>query len=600
MKRLLILAISVLVLLSSCFIFNWKSTEWEGDLSDMTEGLYILTVEQSGRDVVFKGQVADAKRAALIAALPDGAECSPPDEIFGWMSPTFADDPIQTYNYTPKSEIMFPVGRKTVTADFYADREVSYDTDTEKRIDTNTNPVVQVRVSLEDIANDWNRDWLSTDHFNDAEDAQYKNDMNGVRGLVADNYRDANSGNGYIKVSLTLADYDLTDTEEPGDQEFGFQNSAPFGYGYSKVAWIPADDWIPVIIAEKGITISTESVYGGVPFVITLQLEAGTALGSGVSIPLDSQYGTFYLNNGNYYTTDTETGIHTWKIVYTTDTSYAYTEYDESGKWVYYVPAPYIGDHYSYLTYGDVWSQVHFYYYGYATTLNYADFENGFTWYDGSDSAVGELTKEVADTYHPWYGTYMDNTYNNWATGPLEDDMGITAGLSAAGGVLGTGSGGTLSASYDPYRWDALIVPDVNLWDIFYNSSGSSYDSTGFYGTVSLTFDLYYDLDFNYNDYFSVEIERWAQQYNYETGKYEWYSYWQTLETFYGPLCVSENNGWATKSYQLNSYIDTCYTYDAYYTFYGPEQRIRLKFFTDSAGSGRGVFIDNLKIMTVE
>ena len=145
MKRLGILAILVLVLFSSCFISNWESTRWEGDLSDMTEGLYNLTISQSGKNLVFTVQVNDEKLAELIADLDDDEEFTPPDEIFVWMNPTFVDGDNHIYN--GMSNIMFPVGRKTVGADFYSDSTVEYDTDGVTRLDANTNTSVQIVVN---------------------------------------------------------------------------------------------------------------------------------------------------------------------------------------------------------------------------------------------------------------------------------------------------------------------------------------------------------------------------------------------------------------------------------------------------------------------
>ena len=543
MKRLLLLVLPVVLILSSCFWNNYSN--WDGSLEGK-EGLYNLEIKQDGKDLVFTVQVNDEKYGELLAGLKSGETFTPPSELFIWMAPTFGnfygggEDGTQGNPYR-----MFPVARKKITPAFFADSEVA-ETGT-----VNTNPKTEIRVNLARLANDWNMDWLRPEHF----DGQSDDDMNGVYGFAADNYFE--TWDEWISTSIKSADGNTTTF-------FRFQKSRPLGTGYSPAASILGNDWVPVTIAAEGLRISSEYIFGGEPFTVTLKLVNDDTLSGSIFIPAED-YGSFELTAYNVHeSSDIADKLYIWKISYETadlvdGDPWSHGVEDSDG--IIRLRAPAISYNHSL---GYSWYSAWFHYMGYPERLFSTDFEAGFN----LAGSVGGVFNQRVETSHPYGGTIPDSG-NNWGTGASP----VGYGGGASGQVLGTGSGGTISNYYDNWRNDTLELPAVN------------YSSHTFFGqSVYVSFDLYKNLDFNWSDSFCVEIELWDSY--WDGSEYIYYPYWSEVQSWWGPKDVSGNNGWSRVTLELGNYL---FTVDK-------QHKIRLRFTSDGYNTSDGVYIDNFSV----
>lgn len=525
--------------LSSCFLMGPDYGDWNGKMEG-TEGLYLLELTQSGKDLVFTVSLDTAKYAEASQA----KGFYPPEELFFWIAPTFRDDDSSKgVSWLPHQ--MYPVGRQLIREGFLEGTAS-----------------IEVRVNLEGLANDWNRWWLQPYQLDGDDGMGSGDDMNGVYALVADNYgRDDGWGE---PSTLSLDEGDAA--------SFQFNSSRPMGIGYSNTAARLEDDWLPVVLTSEGLWISTANIYGGTLFELRLKLPENAPLGSD-TIPLDGTSYTVQLGSVNAYSEEgTE---YAWRIqLEPQDYSGVDGEFIDG---VIHLIAPPIG--WYQLNYR--WYWVHFNYRGFPRNLFQTDFS--------SDYALdGELGS----------GQYLERdpeADNNWGIAEV-GSLPVQPGMRVEGKVLGLGAGGNPALNYGPNREDSIILPAVDYWSLFYNEDGSlknPYSPT----EVHLTFDLYKNLDKDWSDVFSIEIERFYWQWNGED--YEVVSYWEPVESWYDSRQAFDNNGWVQHTTRIESYYFT--VMDVWSSIYVPqEHRIRLHFRSNGWNHAEGVYIDNLAVRIVE
>ena len=547
MKKVMASTLSVLVLLllSSCFLMGPDFGDWDGELEG-TEDLYNLVITQDGKDLVLTVSLDSAKYAE--AAAKDNFY--PPEELFFWMSPRFKSDPgDRGSNWNPYE--MYPVARKQVLPEFL------------------TGATMVVRVSLERIASDWNRWWLQPYQFDGDEDANpddpyawQGDDMDGVFALVSDNYALDN-------------DWDTVSTLTPDSgypSDFRFINSRPMGTGYSNTAARLDDAWIPVILTPEGLRISSNEIYGGSIFEIQLKLPDGDSIGSdSVFLPGGNQTLSLNASNG----TLVDTNEYLWRIVYE-PSDYMGTDGGVDVDGVIHLIAPVI---YWY----DInfrWYWTNFEYRGTANKLFETDFTSGL---DLGGAVGGSWTMEP-----------LTVEGSNWGIADI-GVLPIQPGLNVTGNVLGLGAGGDPINFYDPNRSDSLVLPAHDYYSEVLDGYGNPI--TGSNPTeVYVSFDIYKNLDSSWSDMFIIEFETFESYWDgYE---YVEYSVWNHIESWSGPKDFSDDNGWRRHTTRIYPYY---LQYQGEYgSWYGRQQRIRLRFQSDGWNNAEGVYLDNLVVFTVE
>lgn len=537
MKRLVLLVLLVPVLLSSCFIFGPGYEDWNGDLEGI-EGLYDITVEQSGSDLIIKVRVNDAAYGELLADLDEGEEFVPPSELFFWMAPVF-ENSIEDYNY------IYPVARKRITDAFFADSNNDGDND---------NPEISVTVKLSKLAADWNIHWLETYRF----DGDGGDDMSGVYVFAADNYTEFN-------------EWQFTDIplKEGGIESFKFEKSRPIGLGYSLADAI-IDEWTPVTLSQDGLYIDRYYVFGGSAFEITLKIPENESFGAPLNLPTES--GSYPLDENNTYEVTEEGKRFVWRIIYEPQ-GYGQTV---DGENVIHVAGPWPGWYSFDTSYGWMWYSVNFEYKGYANELFSTGFEDSWnlTGYGG-----GSLTRDTIA--HPDAGYIVSPESNNWTLGALPSTVKLYGNVSET--VLGLGAGGDITQPYDYYRNDVIEFPAYDYYSEYQGAVDAIY----------VVFNLYKNLSMDWWDALYLEIERkvyYASNNLVET-------YWDTLASWTGPVDLYYNNGWEDAMIQIYDYNTG--NYDQYWDTQSGEQKLRLRFYSNSWSNAEGVYIDNLQVLLV-
>jgi hypothetical protein len=324
---------------------------------------------------------------------------------------------------------------------------------------------------------------------------------------------------------------------------YSFDYNRPAGNGYSNLRTYPNADetWATFTLMGEGLFRSHDNVLGESPFFINLNAY-NSPLGAN-QIHLSNGYGTdVYLDATNNVDSlsDEPNEEYVWKLEF--------------------VAAPGADPDTVYITGAtpDTWFNMNydwfysdFYYIGIPTYVLRTDFDSDHLGFD----PFSDLT------YSPAAG-------NNWHI--AEPDAGVQPLNAVAGNqVLGIGDP-DINSNYADMRNDTLTFPAQDLYTASNNGSKE----------IWVSFRARVEMDYNWNDRVIFEME------------IPMYSDWYWMNSLEGPLdtwMLQQNNGWTT--YEFSIWPGD---FDS-----GNLQSFRLRFESDDWSNYPGVYIDDLKIYTL-
>jgi hypothetical protein len=392
------------------------------------------------------------------------------------------------------------------------------------------NTSFSVSVDLAGLARNGNIWWLSEYNF----DETSMEKMVGCHVFMSDGYS-----------------YEWGNVDFGSGNNFYFENNRPSGAGYSNLREFPDTDlgesWTTFTLLGEGLYRNQDTALGGEPILITLQLSYDDIGGNYVemNVPGHGSSILLYSADADVALSDPANKKYVWKVNVCNTADADPLTIDADGAFSN-----------SWISVQYLWMYTDFYYLGEPVAYAFkTDFDSNHESvpYPTFDP-VTDLTKDPA----------IDN---NWHIGQL-DAADQPNGASATNWVLGLGSPG-LNDDYIGYRDDSIIFPEVDYSAL--TSGGEE---------LKISFNIRKDLDFQWWDSVSIEIER-------NNG-----TYWDQIDSFWGPLeqwSIGQNNGWTNYETTIWSYLIES----------GTNQRIRLRFNSNDWGEASGVFIDDLKIFTI-
>ncbi len=408
-----------------------------------------------------------------------------------------------------------------------------------------------VDIDLARYARDWNIGWLDETNFDGDADIYFQNDMRGCYVFMSDGYAEWDEyyygGDDYYYSYKGFAN-------SPWD--FGFSSSRPSGLGYSDVEKYPDnsedEEWIAFTLLGEGLYVSKSDVLGGEVVRIALQIREDQSFTNSVS--MTGYYDNFILDLDNNNDTNSTDDTIIWDLVFEPESSIYDTPTIDGD--ILHLEAS--KEQSFELRWNGEWQINNFYYLGSPSLYMATDFDGMDTVLSGN---IGSGSSDFVPTtdYLDWpvYGN-PDNDYNNWIIDIPDEIYWPESGNP--GNVLGLGN---LSVNdyYDSNRNDLLTFPE--------------YSYPVDQGSIILAFDYYKDFDWNWYD--SVTVEGWNG------------SYWEWINNISGPLeqwQLQETNGWSSGQF--------------YFSPIGAPQQIRLRFNSNDWDENVGIFIDNIKILTLE
>lgn len=547
--RLLLLAVPVVLLLSSCFLLGLS----ESAIEQMQ--IYNLEVTQNGKWVTMKVTFNEDELRPLLENFFKTVEQRNSEgdfeevvintydftqDIYFWLEPKIQN---QYWSY------FYPVARQAVQVPFTAAEALELMGDGESPIELDFE--VTVKINLAKLAEESRAGLLygifSPDNTNSR--------LEGFSVIMADGYT-----------------YDWESTEIDGKYiEFG-DGKVMAGLGRSNLVDY-SEDFTDFNVESAGLYMPYD-VYGGQEYILKLVLASGETLENPVDFLRNfaDEY-DFDETNCNAALSDPGNGIYLWTVIFDhglgdpANNNFVDLTGDPGDEINYIYPGEKYSSFVMRLERPAYWAlETWCYYQGTKIVLYTQDFEDSVV-NDGmldTESGTGRTTEEYWG-YNPDYGYYdyftPDNAANNWKIGAI-DAAAAYDGYQTGGSVLKLTED---SGYYQPNRNDFIALPELDLQTL---SGGRD---------LQIAFMMRRELDYNWSDYVELQIERDS-----------WYD---SVNSWRGPLddWLEQSNGWTT------------YTGDIYqWQYMTGGQNLRFRFYSDSWGENKGVFIDNFEIYYIE